>query len=135
MADTIVPATRNPFFSSRVSDAKISAGVEAANARTVTIQLVGPKRQNLNKIAIIEVYLSDAATGVGLAAAAPSGGVAAAGTGSILNPTVAGKLLECQTDATGKLTLTVTEVAVKTFYVVVVLPDTTIATPFALAFA
>ena len=134
--DTIMTPNRNPFSSDRVVGATITATPESSNARTVSIPLMSPRKKQISgKVSVFTVYLSDAATGIGLCAAAPSGGVIAGANGQILNPPVAGKMFVCQSDATGLMTLTVTEATIKTFYVCVVLPDSTLVAPFALAYA
>ena len=127
---------RNPYYSQAVGRVSVSATAETGgNARTVTITARDAKNNALKSVTPLRVYLSDAATGAGVAAAAPSGGIAIGAKGAILAAVVAGKYLDVLTDANGQVELTVTEAAAKTFYVVVILPEGAIATPFALAFA
>lgn len=129
----------NPYYSNKVSEVGISATAEAANARTVTVQARAPalrtgEVQAITRAVPLRVWLSDAATGIGVAASAPSGGVAIGTKGAVLAAVVAGKVLDCVTDATGALELVVTEATGKTFHVCVGLPDGSFQT-FPLVFA
>ena len=129
--------TKNPFYAGSWTPltTTVTLTAEAANARTATIQLKNRKGSNLSSRTRLQVYLSDDANGAGLAAAAPSGGVAVAGgVGTILNADVAGKKFDCLTNATGAVALAITEAAVKTFYLCVENPDGTL-TVTAVAFA
>lgn len=124
----------NPYRTNVVDDVTISVGAEAANAIAVSIQTTS-RGNNVAERVPLDVWLSDAATGAGLVATAPDGGVAAA-AGTVLNAIVAGKRLECLTTAAGLLTLTVTHAAgAKTLYVVVKLPDGSIEVSGAVTFA
>jgi hypothetical protein len=125
---------RNPFKTNAVDRVEFTFGTEGSNARAVTIQA---RRKGRNAAAVIplRVYLSDVSTGADINAAAPSGGIAIGASGKIQVAVVAGKVLDCLTDATGKLILTITEATAKTFYVCVQLPDGRIQVSGALAFA
>lgn len=128
-----IPYARSPYKTPAVDDVTFTFTAEAANARTVTIQAKG-RGGNIAFPAVLDVFLSDVATGFGLAAVAPTGGVAIGASGAILNAKVAGKWLECQTTVAGLLALAVTEAGVKTFYVCVLLPDGSVKVSGALAF-
>lgn len=131
---------RNPFRASApdksVASKMFTVGAEAANVISVTIQLKDARAKNLTGPRAIRVFLSDSATTGAIIATAPSGGVAAGGgIGSILNAAVAGKVLDCMTNATGALRLDITEAGVKTLYVYLVTPNGEVAVSPAVTFA
>jgi len=130
-----IKAKKNPYARGPDSLAtSITAAVKVGSTRLVTVTMKDAKARPISGITRVLLWLSDAANGAGLCAAAPSGGIALATNGTILNPTVAGKYLDCQTDTTGVLTLNVTEATSKTFYVCITFPDGSMNVPFALAF-
>lgn len=108
-----------------------SATVEAANARTVSVQLTDILGNNVPEIRAVEFWVSDTDKGAE-AAAAPSGGIAF-NAGTILATTTANKRYRALTNAAGLLQFTVTEAAVKTFWVVTDLGSRLFS--FSLAFA
>lgn len=116
------PAKDLEFETNFVNGSAVTLTAEAANARNATIQLRDQGGGNLGDYAVFEAWLSDSNVGAGHAAAAPSGGVTAA-AGTILYAPVAGKHFVLQADNTGKVTLTITEAAAKTFYLCVRHPD------------
>lgn len=130
-----LPNEKNPYQTNAVDDASFTKAAETANMIAVTIQAKARKRVIAKRV-WLNVWLSDAATGVGLVATAPDGGVAAGASGNIQNAFVASKMFKCLTDATGKLILNITHAAgAKTLYVGVEMPDGTIVVSTAVTFA
>jgi hypothetical protein len=105
------------------SSATFTIGTEAANAINVAVQLADTDGTAQASLQGVSVFLSDAATGIGIAATAPDGGVAIGTDGAILDATVAGKALWVQTEATGAFDIDITESGADTWYLVVQLPD------------
>lgn len=113
---------RSPWDSRLVGYATVTVGTEVTNAINVAIQLKGPNYKNLAVGSVVQAYLADDALGVVLAASAPSGGWAV-GTNGLLLPVTANKHAFFSTNALGQFDVTITETTVKTFYLVLVLPD------------
>jgi hypothetical protein len=89
----------------------------SANICNVLFQLTDSLGNPLSRVANFEIMLSDSATGAGLTATTPSGGVAAvAGEGVILSSLVASKLLAVQTNAAGLFGLAITDTAKTPFF-------------------
>jgi hypothetical protein len=97
-------------------DADISATAEAANARTVVIQLHDRVGRALQEQGAAEVWLSDVARGADCAAA-PTGGFAVTASAVLLVATVANKHGVFLSHTDGKISFIVTEAAAKTFFV------------------
>lgn len=93
----------------------VTAGAEAANAITVTIQAKDQAGNNLAERREYRVIITDAQYGAECAAA-PDGGVAF-GTGTVRQTITAGKQFVVMSDANGVIALTLTESTAKTFYV------------------
>lgn len=91
-------------------------GVEAANARSVSLQLTDDRGTAIAVKTMVRVFLSQAAGGAALVTTVPDGGIAIGAAGQILQVNVAGKDLTCITNAAGLLTLTVTESTAKSFF-------------------
>jgi hypothetical protein len=96
----------------------ITNGVGASsNICNVTFQVVDAAGNAIAGVFLLEVYLSDAATGVGLTATTASGGIAAAASGgTVLDVLVAAKYLKVQTNAAGAFILAITDTAKTLFY-------------------
>jgi hypothetical protein len=131
---TKISRAKSPFSSGLVGSAVLTVGVEAANAIAVGIQLKGTDGKNLSQRAAVRVYISGANTGAGLVGTAPTGGVAIS-VGNTLSVLTAGKEVNVVTDGNGAVTATLTDTGTPTFYVVVVLPDGSIAVSPAVTFA
>jgi hypothetical protein len=127
------PRAKSPWADSEVGNATFTVGAEAGNARAVAVQLKDANGGNPAKRLVVTAYVSDAATGAGVAAAAPDGG-AAVSVGALLAAVVAGKVLKLISSATGAFTVTLTESTAKTFYLCVILPDGTVKVSPAVAF-
>lgn len=133
MALRRIPNKRNPYYSNVTGGAGVTLTAEASNARTAQIQLRGPQGEDLAVRGAVVAYLSDDANGDTLAAAAPSGGVAA-GTDGLVIPLVAGKVFQLVSEADGDIDLVITEATAKTFHLIIVTPDGGLtATPVAFA--
>jgi outer membrane protein assembly factor BamB len=117
------------------TQATITYGDEATNARAVTVQLKDDRGTNVAVKTAVRFYLSEAAGGDAIVTTAPSGGIAVGASGKVLVVNTAGKDLFCLTDATGKLILTVTESTAKSFHVNVVLPTGELVNGATLTFA
>ena len=99
----------------------------AENVCEVAISLVDGFGNVIPKSAIIDVYLSDSATGAGLTSTSASGTVAAkSASGTDLFTFTSKKMLKVKTLATGIYTLEITDSAKTGFYVVVVLNGGTV---------
>lgn len=117
--------------------ASINVGTEDTDVVTCNIQLYADpaNTQELENTAVVTVYVSDAATGIGLAATAPDGGIAAGTDGAEMMEVVAGKLGMYECEADGDLDIAVTESGTDTFYLVVLLPTGQYVVSGALTFA
>ncbi len=100
--------------------ATITPAASTANICLVTIQFQDGVGNNLGVPVDFDLLLSDAATGTGLTAVTASGAVAASGTAGIdLATLTTKKALRCQSDATGKYVLSITDTAKTGFYIAV----------------
>lgn len=121
MPDRTVQAVNNPYYSNLVSSVTVTVTDEIANGRVATIRFKGPNGAIRSQAALF-AYLSDDAGGLGIAATAPSGGVAIDEEGGWI-PLVAGKAGYIVSNAEGEVDLSIGEATDKTFYLVIVLPD------------
>jgi hypothetical protein len=96
--------------------ASMAAAPNGANVTNVTIQLKDGAGNNLTVVVPLDVWLSDAATGIGLTATTASGAVGAGASGTDLGALTAKKALRSLTDATGKYVLSITDVAKTGFF-------------------
>jgi hypothetical protein len=129
-------AKGSPFWGAlQVMGATFTVGAEAANVITVTVQLTGPEGLPIAQRVAVRAYLSGVATGADIVGTAPTGGVAIGANGKILASMVTNKMLEVVTDAAGLVALALTDTGTPTFYLVVVLPDGTLAISGAITFA
>lgn len=93
--------------SSGIGTPTITVAVQASTHRDATIQLKDAAGVALAAKARAQVWISDTAAGA-LTAAAPAGGVTAT-TGIILISTTANKAFECVSDASGVITVRLTD--------------------------
>lgn len=84
----------------------------------VSGQLKDGDGKSISQICVIDIWLSDASTGLGLVSAAPSGGVTAT-VGTIITSYTANKHFKVATNSSGIFTLSIVEAGVKSLYVVV----------------
>lgn len=101
---------------------KFTIAVGGTNIAQVTTQVCdGAGNPIANQPFDLDVLLSDSATGVGVTATAPSGGIAlAGGGGTLLQTYVASKAIYAQCNASGQIVLNITDTAHTGFYVAVV---------------
>lgn len=105
-------------------DYTITPGAEAANVVNVAFVVKSDKNQNTLAVpSVIDFYFSDASTGLGYVATAPSGAVAIGTNGSLIDLTGAKKVFRGITTAAGLLDINITEAGAKTLYVVVIAPN------------
>jgi len=102
--------------------ASFTIGTEAADVINVAVQLKNNQASDVAALQGVKAFLSDAATGIGIAATAPDGGIAIGTNGAILDATVAGKAIWVQTEADGSFDIDIEESGTDTFYLVVELP-------------
>lgn len=104
------------------TDATITVGTENTNVINVAIQLLDGNGDALANAAAVTFYLSDNATGSGIAATVPSGGIAI-GTDGVLAEFVSGDAGILISEADGDIDIDITEVGADTFYLVLVMPS------------
>jgi hypothetical protein len=88
-----------------------------ANQSLVTLQLKDAAGNAIAVVTPIDVWLSDAATGIGLTGTTASGAVAAGASGTDLGVLTTKKAITSLTDATGKYILAITDTAKTGFFV------------------
>jgi hypothetical protein len=93
---------------SQVDGALITNAAGATNVCTATIQLQNNEGAAVATSAVIDVWVSDAATGIGLTANANTSEVTAT-TGTLMGISTADKAWKILTDATGKAVLSITD--------------------------
>src|SRR5262249_12637703 len=104
----------------------ITNAASTANVSLVSFQVEDGAGNALAGVFVLDVLLSDAATGAGLTANAATGNVQSAGTnGADLGTLTAKKALRVQTDATGLYVLSITDTAKHTYYPCAVLGSRT----------
>lgn len=99
------------------ASATLTPAAGASNVCLVTIQLKDAGGTNLATSRNIDVWLSDAATGIGLTATTASGAVAAGASGTDMFTYTSKKHLKVQTTAAGVYILSITDTAKTGFYV------------------
>lgn len=96
--------------------AAISNAAGTTNVSLVTFQLKDGGGNVLAAVTALDVWLSDAATGIGLTATTASGAVAAGTSGTDIGVLTTKKANRVLTDATGKYILSITDTSKTTFY-------------------
>lgn len=91
-----------------VAGATLTVGTETDDVINVAIQLTDVFGADLASIGVVHAYISDSATGDGIASSAPSGGVAIGTDGSILAELVTDKLFVLQSESDGDIDLDIT---------------------------
>lgn len=122
-AVTATAAELNLLDDLPTDNSTVVAGAEDTNVVNVVITLKNAADAAISSSKIVHAYLSDASTGVGVAATAPDGGVAVGASGSVLAEVVADKVFILESTAAGLITLDVTESGTDTFYLVLLLPN------------
>lgn len=114
------------------------AGIEftvgASDTGTVDIQLLDHNGNPLETVGVLRGYLSDDAAGASMAAAAPSGGIAAGAEGVFSDDSGATAIFTVITNADGVANLIVTEAAADTWYMALILPNGRVAVSGAIVF-
>lgn len=99
-----------------------SAASSTANICLVTVQAVDNEGASVAGVFLYDLWLSDAATGIGLTAVTASGAVGAGASGADIGVLTTKKATRVQTDATGKYILSITDTAKTAFYVAAQIP-------------
>jgi hypothetical protein len=94
----------------------ITNAANGANVSNVTFQVKDGGGSNLAVVVPIDVWLSDAATGIGLTATTATGAVGAGSSGTDLGVLTTKKANRSLTDATGKYILSITDTNKTTFF-------------------
>lgn len=98
-------------------------GAEDTNVINVGIQLTDANGDDLAVIGYVTAFLSDAATGIGIAGTAPATSTAIGTDGAIILTHVTDQAWLLQSEADGDIDLDITETDADTWYLVVVLPN------------
>ncbi len=105
------------------ADVKFTPAAGGSNVCNVTLQVVDAYGKAINEVFNLEVFLSDAATGLGLTGTTASGTVTAkTSCGTVLGTLTAKKALRVQTLADGSFVLEITDSAKTAFYPCAVVP-------------
>jgi hypothetical protein len=120
-----VAAKKSPFHSALVGGASFTVGTEATNVITVAVQLKNQSLRDLASRGHVDWYLSADANGDTVATAA-SGGVAA-GTDGVVATTITGKAGFAISEADGDIDFAITDTGTPTMYLVLRLPDGSLA--------
>ncbi len=109
-------------------------GTEATNAITVNVQVKDGNGGDIGERKALRWYLADDATGDAPAAAAPDGGIAAGTDGALLEyvANLSGTFI---TESDGDCDIVITESGTDTWYLVVILPNGSLAVSDAITFA
>ena len=116
------------------SNVTFVVGAEATNVINVGVTISDGRNVAVDAIYTLTAFLSDSATGEGVNATAPDGGIAKGTNGNYIE-LVAGKNFLLQTNSSGLVDIDITESLADTWYLVIVLPDGTIAVSSAITFA
>ena len=103
-----------------VMKATFVIGSEVADVINVGIQLNDSAGVDSAEAAVVIVFLSDASSGLGIAATAPSGGVVIGTDGAIIVSHVTNLAFLLQSEADGDIDIDITHVGIKILYLVVV---------------
>jgi hypothetical protein len=124
---------RSPWRYSHVCGATFTIGAEASNAITVNVQLTDQNGADLAARGHVGWFLSSDANGDAKAAAA-SGGVAV-GTDGHITALVTGVSGWAFSESDGDIDIVITDTTVRTVYLNILLPDGSVVTSGAIAFA
>jgi hypothetical protein len=116
-------------------DASFTIGTEAANIINVAVQLKDADAVNLAAIKSLKIYLSDNTTGNNFIATAPSGTVVIGTNGALYDVGGNKKVFQVITNSSAQFDINITEVGVKTLYLVLVLPNGALKISSAITFA
>lgn len=102
--------------------ATFTIGDEETNSINVGIQLTDFRGDDVSQSFIVQGYLSDASTGLGLTATAPDGNIAIGTDGAIFGELVTDKVFLIESEADGSIDLDIGEASTGTWYLVLVTP-------------
>jgi hypothetical protein len=130
-----MPARFETFEHLRVDAKVVAISAEVANARTVSVQFLDRgSRDEMGERVSVAYYLADDVAGDTPATVAPSGGLAAGTDGAVIEWT-ANLSGVATSEVDGDLDITITEVGVKSYYLILVLPDGKLFSSGQIAFA
>lgn len=133
MARSKLNKTGLPFATSAIGSIGSSLTAEAANARTLSLQLKDENGKDLAVKGFVLCWFSD--VNGNTFAAAPAGGVAA-GTDGYIMEAIDNRLFVAVSEADGDIDLVITDASgVVTHYLAIGLPDGTVLTTIPIAFA
>ncbi len=111
-------------------------GAEAGNHINVGVQLVDVAGTNVAELVAVNAYLSDDVTGIGISAAAPDVDTLIGTDGAFLVVHTADLAWLVQSEADGHIDIDINDVTgTPTWYLVVILPNGTLAVSAAITFA
>lgn len=129
-----IPAKASPYASAAVGIASMVVGAENTNVINVAATLKDANNHALGQRVSVFAYISTDSHGDNVTASAPSGGVVI-GTNGVAIPLVAGKAFQLISKSDGTVDLNFTEAGTPTFYLVIVLPDGSLAVSGPITFA
>ncbi len=130
-----IPEKNNPFKSAnKVGIVAFTVGAAAGDVITVSVLVKDSNGRAIAQRVRLDWYLATTSNGGTITASAANGGVAAGTNGSLLQ-IVTGKAGIGVTGATGNLDVAITDSGTPTFYLVVKMPDGTLAVSGAITFA
>ena len=103
-----------PGIPSKVGISNAAGGTQYYSL--VTFQVQDALGSAVSAVFNLDVFLSDASTGIGLTGTTASGGIADGASGKTLSIMTSAKALRVQTDATGKYILQIIDSSKTTFY-------------------
>ena len=130
------PKKECPFLGPNAFDlVAFTIGAKSVNTINVAAQLQDAHGKSIAVPASARVFLSDASTGLGITATATTSALAIGTNGNLLLVDVTGKMCSVQSDASGRFDLNVIQsVSPTTYYMVVEMPDGSIAVSGAITF-
>lgn len=129
-----LPAKHSPFRAAPlIGRATFVVGVEGTNTINVAVQLQDQNGVDLAQRGAVRGYLSADANGDSLASA-PSGGLVI-GTDGLCIEEVADRAFTLVSESDGDIDITITDTGTPTMYLVLILPDGSLAVSGAITFA
>lgn len=130
-----MPAKMAPTYAyNKFGIVSFTVGTKVATTINVAVQLQDVRGRNVAERVGARVYLSDASTGAGITATATTTALAVGTNGSLLAILVTGKMMEVLTDASGRFDINVIQSSTASYYMVVILPDGSIAVSTVITF-
>jgi hypothetical protein len=133
MAREKISALRSPFYSNLVGGAKFTVNAKVSTTITVNVQLTKSNLDNLAARGNVQYYLASTPDGGTYAPTGANGGVAGGANGSLIQD-IAGRNGNFTSNATGQADVAITDSGNPLFYLVIVLPDGSIAVSPAIQF-